>query len=196
MQCKKCGTVISFKFKFAINSNICPGCGAGFLEDDQKEVLSKVAELIEAQASLTTEELLSWIFDNWSLKLKQIADTQVVETQEIVIENDIKPQEKITEIKVEPTITSTQVQQPNPFAKRAGIDVNKMNKLKDVVSSIKKENPQQMLLTPSQIAAITEVSDDNDATDWDETSEHDLNMQKLQGLSGARRPGSGNFRRG
>lgn len=66
MKCKSCSTIIDAKLKFALNQNVCPYCGEAIMEDDLKNVISGLTQIL-SNYNQFKDQIESWLLANYSL---------------------------------------------------------------------------------------------------------------------------------
>lgn len=138
MQCKSCQSIVDPKWKYAIDSNICPSCGGEIMSVELKTCLGGL-NAIHAQYYETYEsEIKDWITSN--LKL-HVLTTEELESYA----KKAKPKRDSSDSSDQPSEAF------NKFMDKqhAGV-MTKQSKLKEIADKFKKgESEESLLLAPT-----------------------------------------------
>lgn len=130
MHCQTCNSNIPNTFKYALNSNRCPGCGKTIMTNEVKNLWTEL-DTILSQAENDVGDVAIWLLSQYQLtklsdlpKQQEITETVPVEQNKEEIVPEAKPM-KLPAIK----LTSSNEGQPlldqdriNEFKKRSGVD--------------------------------------------------------------------------
>jgi rRNA maturation endonuclease Nob1 len=122
MKCSNCGVIIPPEWKKVIEKNTCPNCDSPIMNEAQQELLQELKQALIAMPA-DPEGLAGWLLDNYQM-------TKVGSGKPVNEFYD--PNKKLKEeIKIH----------DNPFFKKTGLDVEKLNSLgqekrKQLVSQI------------------------------------------------------------
>jgi predicted RNA-binding Zn-ribbon protein involved in translation (DUF1610 family) len=138
MQCKSCQSIVDPKWKYAIDSNICPSCGGEIMSVELKTCLAGL-NAIHSQYYETYEiEIKDWITSN--LKL-HVLTTEELESYA----KKAKPKRDSSDSSDQPSESF------NKFMDKqhAGV-MTKQSKLKEIADKFKKgESEESLLLAPT-----------------------------------------------
>ena len=142
MKCSNCGVSIPPEWKKVIEKNVCPNCDSPIMNEAQQELLHELKEALIAMPA-DPEGLAGWLLDNYQM-------TKVGSGKPVNEFYD--PNKKLKEeIKIH----------DNPFFKKTGLDVEKLN-------ALGQEKRKQLV---SQIQASEDDSEDVPSTEEDDPTD-------------------------
>lgn len=200
MECLSCKFNVDLKWKYAIDNNICPNCGKSIMEQELKNNLSLLREVMD---NLKNElpSLESWLYDSYGLLLGKSdlflslmpKQKNIQETVEFKANNIGTHKEEILQLEEQKDDEAfTTVNKANPEVINKYFDnaevretLQKQKDLKDLVSQIKAQNASQ-----TSFSTVEEDFEDyaEDYDDYENDLDADIPPALLAKANGAASP--------
>jgi hypothetical protein len=128
-----CEAEINPKWAFAIDSNICPFCGKGIMEDQLKQWFVELRSTMDSLTTNYPNQLNDWLLSNYNLaEVKTHVKSPNASGKFIVkVKNKENEEEEVVAEKIQDDETA------NEFFKRAHVKMDKFNSLTEKTEYLK-----------------------------------------------------------
>lgn len=189
MKCKSCETQINPKMTHAIEQNMCPFCGESILDEELKNLLSSLNNIMLSLSSYP-EQLEDWLLSNYNF-IKTDSPTLIDYVPEKLKTKVEEPKRSVVKIKTdkgeeEVIVEKTQSEETtNEFFKRADVIKPKIDGFNSIAEKTKylKNLAQQIKKSGSPIVTANDMQEMISPEVLDNVNQEDV-MEMSQMLDG------------